>query len=78
MSDLTTLHDDLGSTLKGFGGYLRCETCGHCAPLGSRSAIAGSLRSGWPHCCNLTMRWWTQSQIDAGEVPAAAGGTQNG
>lgn len=25
---------------------------------------------GWPKCCGYTMRWWTQRQIDAGEVTA--------
>lgn len=61
------LHGKIASDLAGFGGYLRCETCGHRRVLGD---IGGKLARGWPKCCGYTMRWWTQRQIDAGEVPA--------
>lgn len=47
------------------GGYLRCEYCGHRAALRSEY-----WRTGWPQHCGYTMRWWTQRQIDAGEVPS--------
>lgn len=50
----------------GFGGYLRCETCQRCQPLGDASE---HYAKGWPRCCGYTMRWWTQRQVDAGEVP---------
>jgi hypothetical protein len=51
------------------GGFLRCETCRHCQPI--KPATGGSyFQQGWPTCCGYTMRWWTQRQVDAGEVPA--------
>ena len=55
--------------LSGFGVFLRCETCRRMEELGSPGRrIAGG--QGWPKCCGYTMRWWTQRQIDAGEVPS--------
>jgi hypothetical protein len=48
-----------------FGGVLRCETCKRSRPLGS---IGYKLDHGWPKCCGYTMRWWTQRQIDEGEM----------
>jgi hypothetical protein len=56
-----------GGTLQSFGGFLRCEGCGNRKQLGD---VGRKLRDGWPRCCGYTMRWWTQRQIDAGEVPA--------
>lgn len=50
------------------GGFLRCGTCGARQELGD---VAAYLSSGWPTCCGLTMTWWTQRQIDAGEAPAS-------
>jgi hypothetical protein len=65
-----TIHETIGEELAGFGGYLRCETCGTTRPLGDPS---DRLRDGWPKCGNHgTMRWWTQRQIVAGEVPELA------
>ena len=61
------IHDAIGSELQGFGGFLRCESCRYQQDLGS---VGFMLRVGWPKCCGYTMRWWTQRQIDAGEVPA--------
>lgn len=52
-----------------FGGFLRCEDCGHRRQLGN---LAANYRDGWPRCCGYTMRWWTQRQVDAGEVPEMA------
>jgi hypothetical protein len=74
MSDLTdivrrlrNIQGDVGETLDAFGGFLRCEKCG--ATLDLDSGDAGRYTSkGWPRHCNLTMRWWTQRQIDAGEA----------
>jgi hypothetical protein len=60
------IHDRIASDLDGFGGYLRCSTCGHKKVLGN---IGSKLANGWPKCCGYTMTWWTQRQIDAGEVP---------
>jgi hypothetical protein len=62
-----TLSNSISGALDGFGGYLRCETCRRCEPLGNPGRrVTGE---GWPKCCGYTMRWWTQRQIDAGEVP---------
>jgi hypothetical protein len=57
------------ATWSASGGFLRCENCGRQEELG-RTDIAVNLRQGWPKCCGYTMRWWTQRQIDAGEVPS--------
>jgi hypothetical protein len=59
-----TLTEKIAASLAGFGGILRCETCRHVRPVSD-----GSTRTGWPKCCGYTMRWWTQRQIDAGEMP---------
>lgn len=57
----TSLHRNLGETLKGFGGHLRCRECGREEPLGS---VSGHLLKGWPTCCNgHTMEWLTASQL---------------
>lgn len=68
MLDLTDHH--ISAALDGFGGFLRCEECGHMAPLGDPGKRV--MRTGWPKHCGCTMRWWTQRQIDAGEVPQVA------
>jgi hypothetical protein len=73
---VTEIHDTIADELiTRFGGILRCETCGRTEPL-SGDVIAQALRSGWPKCEDLnaafdhgTMRWWTRTQIDAGELP---------
>ena len=52
-------------SLHSFGGFLRCETCRARLPLGD---IGYKLANGWPKCCGYTMMWWTQRQVDAGEV----------
>lgn len=58
----------MSTGLSAFGGYLRCEECGHTAPLGDPDArVFGGV--GWPKHCGYTMRWWTQRQINDGEVP---------
>ena len=56
---------DVAEDIESFGGYLRCEECRRVELL---SDVATKLRHGWPQCCDKTMRWWTQRQIDAGEV----------
>ena len=28
-----------------------------------------AIESIWPKCCGRTMHWWTQRQIDEGEMP---------
>lgn len=48
----------------GHGGLLRCETCGD-----RRRVRATYWRTGWPKCCDQTMRWWTARQITAGDMP---------
>ncbi len=60
------MYGAIDDELTGFGGYLRCETCGAVQPLGSPGE---KVKHGWPKCCGYTMRWWTQRQIDAGDVP---------
>lgn len=62
-----SLPDVLAESVNGFGGILRCGTCGATAPLGN--AGERLTRIGWPQCCGYTMTWWTQRQIDAGEMP---------
>jgi len=57
-----------GLTPARFGGYLRCETCRRQTPVHTEDT-ARYLRYGWPACHGQTMRWWTQTQIDNGEVP---------
>jgi len=65
------LHDAIGGSLDQFGGHLRCESCGFGYPM--RPGMAGRFTAkGWPRCCGHTMRWWTQRQIDAGEMPDAS------
>lgn len=50
-----------------FGGFIRCERCGRTSDL--KSGVANQyLEHGWPKCCGYTMRWWTQNQINNGEV----------
>lgn len=62
----------IAENLQGFGGILRCETCGHKKLLGN---VGNKLTNGWPKHCGYTMRWWTQRQIDAGDMPDLASGT---
>jgi hypothetical protein len=63
-----TLGEAVGGALSGFGGYLRCRTCGHSQDLGDPGARV--MGGGWPKCCTYTMEWITQAQIDRGERPA--------
>lgn len=59
----------IGESLGAFGGFVRCETCR--AQWDVTSDLAGHYTAkGWPKCCGYSMRWWTQRQIDAGDVPA--------
>jgi len=62
--------DASATSLGGFGGFLRCEKC-YRQKLMAPGASGGYISRGWPRCCGYTMRWWTQQQIDANEVPAA-------
>ena len=57
----------IGGDLQTYGGVLRCSSCGKRRALGN---VGDRLRNGWPMCCGYTMMWWTQRQIDAGEMPA--------
>jgi hypothetical protein len=67
---LRNIQEDIGTGLDSFGGFLRCEVCGETRDL--NSGDAGRYTSqGWPRHCDLTMRWWTQRQIDAGDVTVA-------
>lgn len=68
VSRAQTLPEAIGGVLDHFGGILRCGTCGTTAPLGNPGERI--TRTGWPSCCGYTMTWWTQRQIDAGEMPS--------
>jgi hypothetical protein len=57
--------DRVASSIVPLGGFLRCTVCGRDEPL---DHVGHHLDTGWPRCCGYTMRWWTQRQIDAGEV----------
>lgn len=58
----------IGAALDPFDGFLRCEECGHERQM--QKGDAGYYTSkGWPKHCGYSMRWWTQRQVDAGEVP---------
>lgn len=57
-----SVHEKIGSELKGFGGHLNCETCGHQQELGNAGKY---MRTGWPKHCGQTLRWITQNEIDA-------------
>lgn len=58
----------IGAKLEGFGGVLRCTVCGFTSQL-EQGQAGKYISKGWPKCCDLTMRWWTQRQIDNGEMP---------
>jgi hypothetical protein len=64
---MSALADKMNAALRPLGGFLRCETCRHEQDLGD---VGLSVDTGWRKCCGYTMRWWTQRQVDAGEVPA--------
>lgn len=63
----TDLPERIAAEITPFGGLLRCEVCGSSRPIGH--GVAAYLDTGWPTCHGLTMCWWTQRQIDAGEMP---------
>lgn len=62
---MTTIGEAIAPDLRAFGGILRCETCSRMKALGD---VGAHLDNGWPKCCGYTMRWWTQRQIDSGEM----------
>lgn len=62
---MTTIGEAIAPDLRSFGGILRCETCRHMKALGD---VGAKFDNGWPKCCGYTMRWWTQRQIDSGEM----------
>lgn len=70
--DTMNAHDAIAESLKGFGGFLRCEHCGKRSALDDDMDVRNYLRDGWPRHCGYTMRWWTQRQVLAGEVPPMA------
>lgn len=65
--------DLIAESVEGFGGLLRCETCGREQSMCEGDAGSYLFR-GWPRCCGYTMRWWTQRQLDMGEMPKSARG----
>lgn len=62
--DSDSIVSTVTDALSGFGGYVRCETCGRRGELGD---VPTYIASGWPKCCGYTMRWWTARQVEAGE-----------
>lgn len=62
------LPEAIGAALDPFGGVLRCSTCGSTLPMEPGDAGRYTAK-GWPTCCAYTMLWWTQRQIDSGEMP---------
>lgn len=64
---LSAMKRDIEATVPQHGGILRCETC-----LRIQDPRGEYMSVGWPKCHGQTMRWWTQRQIDAGEMPAPA------
>lgn len=67
-----TLSDRINGETRAIGGILRCETCGRMKDLGDVGLRVTAV--GWPKCHDLTMRWWTQRQIDSGEMNRARTG----
>lgn len=62
-----SLNAVIANKLAGFGGILRCGTCGAQRAV---EGVGGFLARGWPTCCKgHAMTWWTQRQIAAGEMP---------
>jgi hypothetical protein len=66
------MHDAIGASLDQFGGVLRCETCGRVSEM-EAGAAGRYTAKGWPSHCGYTMRWWTQRQIDDGEMTPLPG-----
>lgn len=60
--------DQIGTKFDKRGGILQCETCKATRPVGS---VGHHLAHGWPTCCGQTVIWWTQRQVDAGQVPGS-------
>ena len=72
MVECMNLHEKIALDITEDGcGLMRCEACGHNFQPDT-SDIADYLAHGWPRHCDKTMRWWTKSQIDAGEMPKFA------
>jgi hypothetical protein len=59
-ASIPAFNQQLGGALSGFGGELRCMTCGRVSPLGD---VGDRLTNGWPKCCGYTMRWVTARQM---------------
>lgn len=53
-----TLHTAIANDIcpNGEAGYLECRTCGNEVEI-TPEDVAHFLRSGWPRCCERTMRW---------------------
>lgn len=63
---LGVLKQEIEGVVPAHGGTLRCEVCGRV-----KEPRGAYMSTGWPKCHGYTMRWWTQRQIDAGEMPAS-------
>lgn len=68
LADAGKLAEVIGNDLQPLGGILRCNVCGRMEPLGD---VGASLATGWPKCHGYTMTWWTQRQVDNGEMGRA-------
>ena len=69
LARLANMSEEIGRDLDTHGGVLRCETCltMHVLEPGDTGHYTAH---GWPKCCGSSMRWWTQRQIDAREMPS--------
>jgi hypothetical protein len=57
----TDLHGAIAKDIDGFGGILRCNTCGRWEWM---TGSAGFLAHGWPKCHGYTMTWVTRRLLD--------------
>lgn len=62
---MTGLHENIGVSLKEFGGYFVCQNCGSKKEI-SKVSIPTSLEQGWPKCHGYTMTWITQKMLVEG------------
>lgn len=63
INNASGIHGKNANDLAHFGGILRCKRCGKEQSL-STDQIAEYLATGWPMCCNESMLWVTQRQLD--------------
>lgn len=55
-----SIHKDIAESLPALS-HLECEICHKVEELGN---VEGYLRNGWPKHCSMTMRLYTQREVD--------------